>query len=251
MAPQINLLKEFYDGLPKDRAKVETYEHGFDFLESVMTGGMTLTYGELTPTGLLHKYKFGNISEARMDALLEAHVGKRCNVCLYFDGAANRLFCLNLDNNHKTGNTVVIPEMSAAVGHLRAQLTALGCEPLIIASGRGYHVWCRLEAAVANERLYGFMLRVAAKTMAALHYEGLDYHKVKFNLYPDCRIQDFVSLRLFGSEHAKNKVFSRILTPETLLDEAGSWAAFEHHLRHKNIPLAKFEAACESLELLR
>jgi len=243
MDPRVNLLKEFYAGLPKDRAKVETYEHGFVFLEKLLSGGVTLEYGELTLSGLLHKYKLGNIPLARMDELLHAHVEKRCNVCLYFDGAANNMFCFNLDNNHKTDNTVLIPEMEFAVRFIREQLTGLGCEPLIVASGRGYHAWGRLEAAVDNDRLYDFMLHVAVNTMAALHEGGRDYRQIKINVYPDRRIRGVVSLRLFGTDHAKNKVFSRVLTPDGLLDEAASWAAFERHLKHGVISREKFDEA--------
>jgi hypothetical protein len=245
--PRVTLLKEFYVGLPKDRAKVETWEHGFSFLENLLTDGVTLEYGELTPTGSLHKYKLSNIPDFRMNALLSAHIEKRCNVCLYFDDTANSTLCFNLDNNHKTNNTVLIPEMVFAVRCIREELAGLGCPPLIVASGRGYHVWCRLEAAAENVRLYAFMLRIAAKTMATLHEEGLDYRQIKFNLYPDCRIRDVVSLRLFGSTHAKNKLFSRILMQDGLLDEHESWAAFGHHLEHRSITLDTFNRAHAAL----
>ena len=72
-----------------------------------------------------------------MDTLLEAHVAKSCNVCLYFHEKANRLFCFNLDNNHKTNNTELIPELELATENLREALVAVGIEPLIVASGRG------------------------------------------------------------------------------------------------------------------
>lgn len=247
MDPRVRLLQEFYRGLPQDRAKVETCEHGFAFLDTLLADGVTLEYGELTLTGLLHKYKLANIPAARMEALLHAHVEKRCNVCLYFDATASSLLCFNLDNNHKTDNTVLIPEMAFAVRFLRELLTELGCEPLIVASGRGYHFWCRLEAAVGNDQLYDFMLHAAVHTMAALHRGGHDYRQIKINVYPDLRIRDVVSLRLFGSDHAKNKVFSRLLTPAGLLDEDESWAGFEDHLRHKIIPRQKFGEAHRAL----
>jgi hypothetical protein len=245
--PRVGLLKAFYAGLPKDRAKIETLEHGFAFLETLLSDGATLEYGELTLSGLLHKYKLSHVPEPRMNALLHAHVEKRCNVCLYFDETANSTLCFNLDNNHKTNNTVLIPEMEFAVRSIREQLTALGCEPLVIASGRGYHVWCRLEAAADNARLYDFMLLVAARTMAALHHDGRDYQQIKFNVYPDCRTRNVVSLRLFGSDHAKNKVFSRILTSERLLDERESWTWFERYLCDRVIPLARFNEAYAAL----
>ena len=247
MDHRVRLLKAFYAGLPQDRAKLEIREHGFAFLEKLLSDGVTLDYGELTLTDLLHKYKLGNIPPGRMDELLEAHVGKRCNVCLYFEPTANSLFCFNLDNNHKTNNTVIIPEMDSAVRALRDLLCALGCEPLILASGRGYHVWGRLERAVDNDLLHEFLSRAAVRIMAQLHSGGFDYQKIKFNVYPDKRIRGVVSLRLFGSEHAKNKVFSKVYTPAGLLDEAASWAYFENYLGNRTISLETFDAACIEL----
>jgi hypothetical protein len=247
MDRRVGLLLEFYRGLPGDRAKVETEERGFAFLERILVDGVTLEYGELTLSRLLHKYKLANLPEPRLVDLLEAHVAKRCNVCLYFDDHANDTFCLNLDNNHKTDNTRILPEMALAVRTLRERLTSLGCEPLVVASGRGYHVWCRLGARVENDVLYRFMLHAGATTMAALHHAGHDHRTVKINLYPDIRTRDVVSLRLFGSEHAKNKVFSYVVTPEGPLDEEASWRAFEEYLREKTIPEPVFRRACEGI----
>ncbi len=247
MDPRVSLLKEFYRGLPKDRAKLETEEHGFAFLERLLSDGMTLEYGELTPAGLVHKYKLAGISERRMDGFLLAHVEKACNVCLYFDLRANDTFCFNLDNNHQHNSSELIPEMEAAVRELEGHLRGLACEPLIVASGRGYHVWGRLEAAVANERLHDFMLRSAAATAAAIHRQGHDRHQIKFNFYPDPRNQHVVSLRLFGSRHVKNKVFSHVLAPQGLLDEAASWEFFADYLKKRTIALARFQAAHDSL----
>lgn len=246
MDPRIALLKEFYRGLPTDRAKVESHEHGFVFLERLLSGGSRLEYGELTLSGLLHKYKLSGVSEGHMDELLGMHVGKRCNVCLYFDDLANSTFCFNLDNNHKTNNTEIIPEMALAVRELRASLERHGCAPLVVASGRGYHVWCRTDRAVGNDRLYEFMRAVAVGVLARLHEAGHDHRKVKFNVYPDRRTRDTVSLRLFGSEHAKNRVFSRVLGPDGLLDEAGSWEAFEEHLRTRTLASEMFDRAFEA-----
>jgi hypothetical protein len=243
MDRRIALLREFYGGLPRDRAKVETRRHGFRYLEELLSDGVTLEYGELTLSGLLHKYKLANIPEHRMAGLFRSHVEKECNLCLYFDGRANNLFCFNLDNNHKTNNTAIIPEMELAVGMLREHLERLGCAPLVVASGRGFHLWCRLEGPVDNDRLYEFMLRSAAKTAAALHKRGLDHNRIKVNLYPDRRIRDVVSLRLFGSEHAKNRVFSRVLDREGLLDEEASWSRFERYLEGGAITLALFDRA--------
>jgi len=247
MDRRVELLLEFYAGLPRDRAKVETRRHGFDYLERMLSDGVTLEYGELTLDGLLHKYKLANVPEHRMTELLRGHVEKECNVCLYFDDRANSLFCFNLDNNFKVNNTVIIPELELAVELLRNLLSGLGCGPLVVASGRGFHLWCRLDGPVDNDRLYNFMLRCAAKTAAALCKAGHDHNKVKINLYPDRRIRDVVSLRLFGTDHAKNRVFSRILSEGGLLDETASWLRFEQHMRGNTVAAGHFGEAYETM----
>jgi hypothetical protein len=247
MDSKLELLKEFYRGLPKDRAKVETFEHGFSRLEQLLAGGAALEYGEMSFPGLLHKFKLSNLPEARMDELMTTHLRKSCNLCLYFGDETNSLFCINLDNNHKTNNMVMIPEMELAVTLLRDILTNLGCEPLVIASGRGYHLWCRLAAPIENNRLYEVMLRSMAKALLGLHKNGFDHNKIKANFYPDPRIRDTVSLRLFGSEHVKTKLFSRVLSRDSLLDESTSWHAFENHMRDKTVSLETFDAAYRAL----
>ena len=247
MDSKLKLLKEFYAGLPQDRAKIETPCHGFEFLETLLEGGITLEYGEMHRSALLNKYKLSHIPGDRMDDLLRAHIGKACNVCLYFHEDKSRIFCLNLDNNNKTNNTELLPEIKLAIDLLLRRLTALGCDPLIIASGRGYHLWCRLAVPYENQTIHQFMLRLTALTLAGLHNQGLDYNQIKVNFYPDPRVRSQVSLRLFGSEHARNQVFSRVYTTQGLLDEAASWTAFEDHLRHKTIPGERFQQAVDTL----
>ncbi len=247
MDPRISLLKAFYRGLPRDRAKIETEEHGFPYLGRLLAGGAVLEYGELTLSGVLHKYKLARITEEGMDGHLAAHVAQACNVCLYFQERANDLFCLNLDNNHRATHGAPAPEMEFAVRRLGEVLRGAGCEPLVVASGRGYHAWGRLEAPVANERLYDLMLRAGVATAAALHQAGHDHHRVKFNFYPDPRTHHVVSLRLFGSRHVRTGEFSRILAGGSLLDEAASWEYFGDYFRHQVIPLDRFEAARAAL----
>jgi len=100
---------------------------------------------------------------------------------------------------------------------------------------------------VANDQLYGFMLRAAVRALLAFQGSGYDHKTIKFNFYPDVKVHDVVSLRLFGSDHAKNKVFSRVLTPGGLLGEAASWEFFEDFLRNRTIPRDTFTAACRAL----
>ena len=248
MDPRISLIKEYYCDLPRDRAKVETRVFGFGLLDRLASDGIVLEYGELTLSGLLHKYKLANIPQHAFDPLLESHVGGHCNVCLYFDDRANSVFCLNLDNNHKTDNTALIPEMEIAVQAVRETLGQVGCEPLVVASGRGYHIWGLVERPVPNADLYEFMMRTSVLTMARIRDDGRDHLRVKFNVYPDPRTRDTVSLRLFGTRHAKNGTFSRVLTVGgVLLDEDASWAAFESHLRDGTLTTSGFGRACEAL----
>lgn len=243
MDNKVELIKDFYRDMPAGCVKIETVRHGFAFLDELLAGGMVLEYGERHVAGAVHKYKCSNVPEWKLNELLASHVRKECNVCLYFRGDANSLFCFNLDNNHKFNNKVVIPEMALTVRLLRDILSGAGCEPLVIASGRGYHLWCRLDGAVDNGALYDFMLRAMARTLFGVHKEGLDHNKIKANFYPDPRSVNVVSLRLFGTEHTNNKAFSQILEPEGLLDEPDSWAAFEEHLRTNTIARDTFDTA--------
>ena len=87
------------------------------------------------------------------------------------------------------------------------------------------------------------MLRHAATTLAELHRQGFDHHQIKFNFYPDPRNRHVVSLRLFGSRQVRSKIFSRVLAPDGLLDEAASWEYCADYLKARTIPVARFEAA--------
>lgn len=247
MNARVKLLKEFSRGFASGKAKIETEQFGFAFLERLLCGGAALEYGELTTTRLLHKYKIFDISDHKMDELLQMHILKECNVCRYFGAEKNDVLSFNMDNNRTTNNTAIIPEMSLALDALRKCLAGLGCEPLIIASGRGYHVWLRFDEPVENSLLYTFMVRAAARALLALGIGGYDHKIVKFSFYPDIQVNDVVSLRLFGSEHAKNKVFSHVFTPEGLLDEAASWKHFEHFVRNKTTSAATFRSALNEL----
>ncbi|HEY9154084.1 MAG TPA: hypothetical protein VIM69_03070 [Opitutaceae bacterium] len=243
MDTRVSLLKSFSKGFIPDTVKIETEQHGFGYLEHLLADGVQLEYGELTPTRLLHKYKLTGVSGTRLDDFLREHVAKTCNVCRYFGAETNDVLCFNLDNNHKQDNVRIIPEMTLAVRALEKELKRLGVEPLIVASGRGYHVWCRLETSVENTRLSAFMLNVAVRALMAFHQSGYDHQTVKFNFYPDPKIINTVSLRLFGSNHAKNKTFSQVLSSSGLLDEPESWAFFEDFLTRKTITLAQFASA--------
>ena len=102
---------------------------------------------------------------------------------------------------------------------------------------------------MANEHLYDLMLRAGVATAAALHRAGRDHHRVKFNFYPDPHTHHVVSLRLFGSRHARDPANSAGSSRREswLLDEAASWAYFGDTVRHRAISLERFAAARAAL----
>jgi len=213
----------------------------------MLTGGMTLEYGERVLCRAVYKYKFANVPTWRMEAFIGSHVRKECNLCLYFRENANSMLCFNLDRAHKLSHLPIVPEMEATVRLLSDVLTTLGCQPLAVTSGKGYHLWCRLAEPVSNDTLYNFMLRAMAKALHGLHLKGLDHLRVQARFYPDPRTLDKISLRLFGSEHVSTKVFSNVWTPDCLLDEEASWTMFEEHRKLCTISVETFRSACETL----
>jgi hypothetical protein len=244
---RVALICRFSRTFTPDTAKVETEACGLAFLDGLLKGGARLEYGELTPLRLLHRYKLVDLPEDRLLELLAAHVNKEWNVCRYFGAGSNDVFCFNLDNNRRTPSTTETPEMGVAVRSLRERLRDLRCEPLVVTSGRGYHVWCRLRQPVDNERLYRFLLPVAATALASIERAGYDHNLVKINLYPDVRLENAVSLRVFGSRHAKTGMFSHVWVPGGLLDEAASWDWFRDFVEAHAISSAQFDAACLAL----
>jgi hypothetical protein len=240
---RIDLLRAFSRGFAPGKVKIETAQCGLRFLDELLSGGARLEYGELTPLRLVHRYKIVDVPESRMVELLRAHIDKEVNICRYFHPTANDTFSFNLDNNHRIHNTVVIPEMECAVRALRQCLADVGCPPLVVASGRGFHVWCRLTEPVENDRLYRFMLHAAAVALRGVHDAGYDHENIKINLYPHVQVQNVVSLRLFGSNHAKTGMFSHVLTAEGLLDEAWSWGCFAEFVNNGKVSRAAFDAA--------
>lgn len=247
MDSRTELIKAFYAALPKDRLKLETRDHGFSFLDGMLGAGMALEYGERVLLSDIYKYKLAKVPEWKMDELLSAHVRKQCNVCLYFRHGANSLFCFNLDKTPKAGDSPDLLEMTLAVTLLRDILTDLGCEPLIVQSGKGYHLWCRLEEPAGNDDLYNFMMRAMAKALYGLHRQGLDHNKINARFYPDPRTLNHISLRLIGSDHIKTRTFSQVVMPNGMLDEESSWQAIEDHLKTKGTSPEAFQRAHQTL----
>lgn len=243
MDTRVALLEMLYQHMRRDRLKLESRQFGFDFIEQLTADGAVLDYGQVD-SHLVHKYRLLQLSEVAWNRFITGHVNQEYNICLYFDERENSAFCLNLDNNYKSSNTAPIPELDLAVLYLRQHFGEYGMEPLVLKSGRGYHLWCRLQAPAANAALYGFMVRIVAKTMASLHMSGHDYHAVKFNMGPNPRVIDTVSLRAFGSIHARTGMFSQVVTEGETLGEQASWACLARYVGEKEISSQQFANAC-------
>lgn len=242
MDRKVALLEAFFSGMCKDRAKVETKQYGFSVLEEFAGEGCSVDYVQMENHGV-HKYRLFQVSAAFRKLLLEQHIAQKYNLCLYFDKLANQVLCFNLDHNYKRESTEDVPDMARVVDCLQKQLAVFGMEGLCVKSGRGYHVWCRFDKAIANERLLEFMIRISARTLAMLHYQQYDYRSVKINMSPNPKFVELLSLRAFGSKHMRTGDFSQILAKQTLLDEGASWRFFEEYMQHKTIPEEVFTKA--------
>jgi hypothetical protein len=239
MDTRVELLKRFYNTMNPRMLKLEAEIYGFNFLDALAANDITLEYGQLSEK-LIQKYKLLNLTEQHLNQFLQGHINKEYNVCQYFNQIANNIFCFNLDNNYKVNNTALIPETTLALKTLKQYLEEYALTPLVIASGRGYHTWCRLDTPVDNNQLFNFSIRIAAKVMASLHEQGYNYNKIKFSVYPNPRVVTRGSLRLFGSKHIKTKEFSYVYSSHGLLDETSSWKYFEKYLTSKIIAKDQF-----------
>jgi hypothetical protein len=224
--------------------KLELKEWGFDFLDT-LTKGATLDYGELT--NYIPKYRLSNMHPKVFNYLLLQHIKKNCNVCLYFDRTANNAFAFNIDNNQKHNKDECTEEVKATVQILTHILNDVGIEPLVYASGRGYHIWVRLDEKIDNATINGFMTSVCAWTDVVLHRNNLDYNKVSVGMYPHKDEGQTHSLRIFGSNHIRRKTFSHVCTPE-VLDEDASWNYFWDYCINKVITKKQFADACRKLD---
>ena len=246
MDTRVDLLEAFYTSMSQDKLKLESKSYGFDFVQALTADGATLDYGQLD-NNFVHKYRLLNVSEEHRKQLLQGHVDQAYNVCLYFNETANNVLCFNLDNNYKDKNTAMIPEMELAAKYLQEHLGQYGMQPLVIKSGRGNHLWCRFDTPIANRQLYVFMVQIAAKTLASLHMSRHDYHTIKFNMGPNPKVVNVVSLRLFGSKHVKTGAFSSVRTDDGLLNETDSWRYFEDYIVNQTIREEQFTLACAKL----
>ena len=247
MAPEVALLKEFSRGFVRGKAKIETEQFGFAYLEQLLSGGATLEYGELTDTRLLHKYKIIDVPDCRMDELLQSHIMKECNVCRYFGADENDALCFNMDNNYKTNNTVIIPELSLALDALRKCLQdprmrapdhhqrggiTCGCE-----SKNRWKTSCSMTSCFTPRPAPSCRFKPAAtitmpsSSASILTSKSMTWCRCAYSVPNTPRTKYSV---MCGHQRA-------------LSGQAASWKYFEHFMRNKTVSAAKFRAALDKL----
>lgn len=242
---RVELLKQFYSSIDKTTMKLEVLDYGFDFIKTMENAGITVDYVELK--GIIHKYKFKNIKPLIYDYLIKQHIEQSGNVCGYFHKTHNNVFAFNLDNAHKDKNTEPTSQMKATVQIMRKYLNAVGIEPLITNSGRGYHLWVRLDKPIANEKIQDFMIKINARTQVTIGDFGMDKDKIMISMYPN-KDTTYGSLRLFGSKHVKNQEFSHVITKDGVLDEMQSWIYFSNYINQHTITEEQLERALVDID---
>jgi hypothetical protein len=240
MEAKLGLLKEFYSGLLLESVKVETPDFGWGFLNEVLGEGGELDYGEAAGPQALYKYKFCGLPEWTVDRLLGRHIGRSCNVCFYFSEGANDSCCINLDVNLKIYDNNIGVEMTLLVRSLIDSFSRLGVETLAVASGRGYHIWCRFNERISNDHLCQWMFRSAANAIREIYANDFDRDRIRAYLFPDPRVLGMASLRLFGTRHATTGMFSHVLAKDELLDESDSWKALQDYMAHRRVTRDRF-----------
>lgn len=236
---KVDLLKEFYSTMRRDMLKWEVKQWGIDWLEMIEKSGAKIEYGELTNG--IPKYKITNIPGKYFDYMLKTHTEQDANVCIYYNNKENTVLSFNLDDNNKKGNEI-LNELKAAVCIITEYLKILDIEPLVIVSGRGYHIILRFSHPIDNDKLSDFILLIEIWNKLIFKETNHDINKINVCSYPNKFDNTTHSLRLFGSKHIKNQVFSYVCSPKLgVLGEKESWEYFEYYMNHKTISLKHFE----------
>ena len=238
---KLMLLKQFYSSVRQDMLKLECKDYGFDTLR-LFQSECTVEYVELK--GSIHKYKLKDILPVRFDYFLKHHILQNGNVCGYFNSEANSVFAFNFDTSKKNKDNTPTDTIKASAYITAEYLRALNIEPLVILSGRGYHIWVRLAEPVYNKEIGFFIKNMKDRINDGLKINDLNFNDICISAYPQLHEKQTHSLRLFGSEHVKNKVFSHICTDGGTLNELDSWLYFEEFIKSKTTPIDVFKKAC-------
>ncbi|MDQ7092012.1 hypothetical protein REC12_00185 [Desulfosporosinus sp. PR] len=234
-----NLLNEFFSSLDRAKAKIELRENSFDDLD-ISNFNFKLSYGEFKD-GVL-KYKLSGISLECFEHLIDHHLRGKINLCAYFNSQDSCLFALNLDDNSsKKTNDVKV----AALLFIK-ELQKFNIVPLVIKSGHGYHLWCRLSSAVKNETLRQFTAALKNLILLEMFKLGASPEYINCTTYPRL-CSDDISIRLFGGIHSKTGQFSWIVTAidseDTILSVDDSWAMFEWYISNCLVSIGDFNKA--------
>lgn len=217
-----NLLRQFYSSMDKTKAKIEVFSWGWKFLNTMLMTGITLDYGEYTNG--IPKYRFSNVNSQATDIFLYSHIKQCCNLCGYFDDKANSICAFNIDTDTK--ELLAIVEKAAFI--LAHNLNVLGIEPLVLKSGRGFHVWCRFEKPIENMKLKSFLL--FHQIIISKQLYGFN-NLINFSMYPNAVENHTHSLRLFGTKHIRTELFNSVWDGHSILDEEKSWLYFERYIQ--------------------
>jgi len=243
---KIKLLKEFYNTIDRNVIKLGLKDYGFDLLK-MFHDELTVDYVSLEKA--YHWYRLSNISPQRFDYFLKHHIEQNGNICGYFDKTANSVFAFNLDAKPETTKE----EIEATRYILTGILVTLGIKPLVVVSGRGYHIWVKLEQPIDNDRIGLFMFTVCKRITWFLEQNSLKSDSVDIGRYPHGEEKQRNSLRLFGSRHVDTLQFSNVVDYGyykdanegwyEILNEKKSWEYFERYLMKGQISVETFDDA--------
>jgi len=241
MDSRIILLNKFYS-IDKTKAKIESRDKGIEYLDSLQKNSV-FEYGEFKNG--IYKYKLSDISSTRFDEMLNEHIETKFNLCAYFNKERNNNFAFNLDYSGMPTNDVKVATLL-----LMQNLIKLDIYPLIIKSGRGYHMWCKIDEKIENTKLTSFMTKLKQVSIFKTKRDGFDTENVNCTQYPRANIND-ISLRIFGSSHIDTGMFSSVVTEininDKLLDISESWNYFEWYINNRTITKACFDNAYENI----
>lgn len=239
---KITLLREFYRDMQWNMCKLETTDYGWKAIKAIEGMDANVDYVEFT--SLIHKYRLSNVNNWLMEYFLQKHIEQKCNICMYYGEKENSLISFNLDTKIRDAKKIT-HEVKGMCNAIVSCLNKLDIEPLVIVSGRGYHIHCRLEKPVDNNTLLHFMIIIELWARETLKNNNISDDMVNVSKYPHREGNTCVSLRMFGSKHIKKEIFSHICTHATVLSEEDSWNYFKDYLDNGIIPIDTFDKALE------
>lgn len=236
-------LNKFCHNFDTTQIKIETKLSGLEFLAK-LTSQATLDYVEFKKN--IHKYRLSQIPPTLFTDLIEKHINCRLNLCVYFAKQRSNKLALNFDQAKRHTVDVKISALIAT-----SLLSQLDLSPLLIYSGRGYHLWCTFNRDIANEDLVRFLQNIKSIIAYEVKIRGGNPENVNLTCYPGIDTGKN-SLRLFGSNHVKTGRFSSIVTQiavdDVMLNANDSWNYFTNYINTKVTLTNTFDKAAAQLE---